>query len=292
VKIKTSISYKVVMTSIYVILVLFTLVTLLPVFSIFAGSLTSARENIMNPFILWPREPTLDAYRYIFSTDTMFNALRVTLIITIVGTAVNIFMTVLMAWPLAHTDLMGRKYLMFFVTFTLLFSGGMIPAFLVVRATGLLNTYSALIIPSAIGPFNLIIMKNFFQSIPSSLEESAKLDGANDLLILFRIIIPLAKAAIATITLFYAVSNWNTFTSALLYITDSRRWPLQVLLRQIVVLSQGGIGDELSLGEDFIIPPQGVKMAAIVFATVPILLVYPFLQKHFVKGVMVGSIKG
>jgi len=155
-----------------------------------------------------------------------------------------------------------------------------------------MNSYLSLMIPSAIGTFNLILMKNFFQQIPISLEESAKLDGANDLYILFKIILPLSMAAIATFTLFYAVGHWNTFMNALLYINDSQKWPLQVLLRQIVIMSQGGIGDELSLGEDFLIPPQGVKMAAIMFTTVPILCVYPFLQKHFVKGVMVGSIKG
>ena len=291
-KIKTSISYKIVTVIIYISLTLFALVTLLPVLSILAGSLTSARENLRNPFILWPSEPTLDAYRYIFSTNTMPRAMMVTIFITVCGTAINIVMTTLMAYPLAHTNLRGRKQLMLFVTFTMLFSGGMIPSYLVVRATGLMNSYLSLMIPSAIGTFNLILMKNFFQQIPISLEESAKLDGANDVYILFKIILPLSMAAIATFTLFYAVGHWNTFMNALLYINDSKKWPLQVLLRQIVIMSKGGIGDESSMGDGFVIPPQGVKMAAIMFTTGPILCVYPFLQKHFVKGVMVGSIKG
>jgi putative aldouronate transport system permease protein len=274
------------------VLIIFGLVTFLPVWSVLAGSLTSARENLLHPFILWPREPTLDSYRYILSTNTLPRSMLVTIFITVVGTAINIFMTTLMAYPLAHPQLRGRKVIMFFVTFTLLFSGGMIPNYLIVRATGLLNSYWALLLPGAIGTFNLILMKNFFQQIPVSLEESAKLDGANDVYILFKIILPLSMAAIATFTLFYAVGHWNTFMNALLYINDPEKWTLQVLLRQIVILSQGGAGDEMSMGEAFVIPAQGAKMASIMFCTIPILCVYPFLQKHFVKGVMSGSIKG
>ncbi|GHT67254.1 putative ABC transporter permease protein YtcP [Spirochaetia bacterium] len=277
---------------IYVVLTLFALITLIPFYSILVGSLASARENALHPLLLWPREPTLDSYRYILSTATMPRALLTTIYITIVGTAVNIAMSVLMAWPLAHKRIMGRHALMFFVTFTLLFNGGMIPNYFIVRGTGLMNSWAALIIPSAINAFNLILMKNFFQEIPASLEESAKLDGANDLGILIRIVIPLSMPSIATFTLFYAVAHWNSFMNVLLYINDSTKWTIQVLLRQIVILSQGGVGDSSTLGDSFVIPPQGVKMAAIMFSTFPILCVYPFLQKYFIKGVMAGSIKG
>jgi putative aldouronate transport system permease protein len=277
---------------IHVILFLFALITLIPFYSILAGSLASARENALNPLLLWPREPTLDSYRYIMSTPTMPKALLVTIYITIVGTAVNIVMTVLMAWPLAHRRIMGRHILMIYITFTMLFSGGMIPTYLVVRGVGLLNSWAALIIPTAINAFNLILMKNFFQEVPASLEESAKLDGANDLSILVRIVVPLSMPAIATFTLFYAVTHWNAFMNVLLYIRNSSKWTIQVLLRQIVILSQGGVGDSSMMGESFLIPPQGVKMAAIIFSTFPILCVYPFLQKYFIKGVMAGSIKG
>jgi putative aldouronate transport system permease protein len=277
---------------IHLILFLFALVTLIPFYSILAGSLASARENALNPLLLWPREPTLDSYRYILSTPTMPRALLVTIYITLVGTFVNILMTILMAWPLAHKRIMGRHGLMFFVTFTMLFSGGMIPNYIVVRATGLLNSWAALVIPSAINAFNLILMKNFFQEVPASLEESAKLDGANDLMILIRIVVPLSMPAIATFTLFYAVGHWNSFMNVILYINNSAKWTVQVLLRQIVILSQGGVGDSSMMGESFLIPPQGVKMAAIIFSTFPILCVYPFLQRYFIKGVMAGSIKG
>jgi putative aldouronate transport system permease protein len=181
---------------------------------------------------------------------------------------------------------------MFLITFTMIFSGGMIPGYFIVRSTGLLNKFGALIIPSLINAFNLILMKNFFQGIPASLEESAKLDGCNDLVILLRIVVPLSLPAIATFTLFYAVGHWNSFMNVLLYINDPKKWNIQVLLRQIVILSQGGVGDAAAVGEHFVIPPQGVKMAAIMFSTFPILCVYPFLQKYFTKGVLAGSIKG
>ena len=277
---------------IHIVLFFFALITVIPFYSIIVGSLASARENALNPLLLWTREPTLDSYRYLVSTPTMPRALLISVYITIVGTATNIFMTVLMAWPLAHKRIMGRSWIMFFVTFTMLFSGGMIPSYIVVRATGLLNSWAALVIPSAISAFNLILMKNFFQSLPDSLEESAKIDGANDLVILFRIVVPLSMAAIATFTLFYAVGHWNSFMPVILYINRANKWTVQVLLRQIVILSHRGVGDSSLMGEQFLVPPQGVKMAAIIFSTFPILCVYPFLQKYFMKGVMLGSIKG
>ena len=289
---KLSFGSRLVNAVIYLVLFLFALVTLLPFYSILVGSLASARENALNPFILWPKEPTLDAYRYILSTATMPRALLVTVYVTVIGTAVNIVMTTLMAWPLAHKRIMGRKIIMFLITFTMLFSGGMIPNYFIVKSTGLLNSFGALIIPGAISAFNLILMKNFFQEIPASLEESAKLDGYNDMSILIKIVIPLSLPAIATFTLFYAVGHWNSFMNVILYIADPKKWNIQVLLRQIVILSQGGIGDAASVGEHFVIPPQGVKMAAIMFSSLPIICVYPFLQKYFVKGVMAGSIKG
>lgn len=182
---------------------------------------------------------------------------------------------------------------MFAVVFTLMFSGGIIPSFLVVRALGLIDTYWAMMLPLAVNSFNLIILKNFFQSLPEGLEESAKIDGASDFGILFRIVIPLSMPAIATISLFYGVAYWNLFQQAVFYINDSTKWPIQVLLRQIVIMASGLDTDASNLDEGFIRPPEHtIKMAVIVFATVPILLVYPFLQKYFAKGVLLGSVKG
>jgi len=210
---------------------------------------------------------------------------------TLVGTLLSMLLTSLMAYGLSRRDLDGRRVIMFLVVFTMLFNGGMIPTFLVVKELGLIDTYAALILPSAIAAFNLIILKNFFQNIPDGLEESAKIDGCSDFGILFRIVLPLSMPAIATISLFYAVTYWNTYMSAILYLNKSEMWPIQVLLRQIVVLASG-MDYSSSLDSEVPPPEQSVKMAVIVVATLPILLVYPFLQKHFAKGAMLGSIKG
>ena len=178
------------------------------------------------------------------------------------------------------------------IVFSMLFSGGLIPTFLVVKGLGLLDSYWALMLPTAISAFNLIVVKSFFQEIPNELLESAKIDGCNDLGVLWKIVLPLSKPVIATFALFYAVGHWNDFFNALLYISDTTKWPLQVLLRQIVLLTSGSL--DLSTADlDYVKPPdQSIKMAVIVVGTIPILMVYPFLQKHFAKGVMLGAVKG
>jgi len=168
----------------------------------------------------------------------------------------------------------------------------MIPTYFVVKAFGMINSYWSLIIPTAISAFNLIVLKNFFQQIPEGLEESAKIDGCHDLGILFRIVLPLSMPAMATFGLFYAVSHWNTYFNAVMYINDSEKWPVQIVLRQIVLLSQDMIGDSTAQAEPMEYLPQTIRMASIVVATIPIVIVYPFLQKYFAKGVMLGSVKG
>ena len=275
----------------YTLLTIIALVTVLPFIHVVAGSFTTNAEIAAKKFVLIPTVWSLEAYKFIFSTDTIFRALSVSIGVTVIGTLISMFVTSLMAYGLSRRDLDGRNIIMFFVVFTMLFSGGMIPTFLVVKELGLIDSYAALILPSTIGAFNMIILKNFFQNIPEGLEESAKIDGCNDFGILFRIVLPLSMPAIATISLFYAVTYWNTYLSAILYLNDSQMWPIQVLLRQIVVLASGM---DYSSNLDSAVPPpdQSVKMAVIVVATLPILLVYPFLQKHFAKGAMLGSIKG
>ncbi|GIP44360.1 putative ABC transporter permease protein YtcP [Paenibacillus sp. J45TS6] len=275
----------------YTLLTIIALVTVLPFIHVVAGSFTTNAEIAAKKFVLIPTVWSLEAYKFIFSTDTIFRALSVSVGVTVIGTLLSMFVTSLMAYGLSRRDLDGRNVIMFLVVFTMLFSGGMIPTFLVVKELGLIDSYAALILPSAIGAFNMIILKNFFQNIPEGLEESAKIDGCNDFGILFRIVLPLSLPSIATISLFYAVTYWNTYLSAILYLNDSQMWPIQVLLRQIVVLASGM---DYSSNLDSAVPPpdQSVKMAVIVVATLPILLVYPFLQKHFAKGAMLGSIKG
>lgn len=276
----------------YVFLGIFALVTVIPFISIISGSFATSREVLAHSFLLFPTELSLDAYKYIFSTGSIMSSMRNSVFITVVGTTVNLIFTILMAYPLAHSKLKGRRGVMLMVIFTMLFSGGMIPTFLVVKMTGLLNSIWAVIIPNAISAFNLIVLKNFFQQIPMELEESAKIDGCNYLAILIRIMLPLSLPAIATFALFYAVGHWNSYFHAVLYINDSKKWPIQVLLRQIVLLSSGGAGGTSGLADNVVVPPQTVKMATITVSTLPILCVYPFLQKHFTKGVLMGSVKG
>lgn len=176
------------------------------------------------------------------------------------------------------------------VVFSMLFSGGMIPTFLVVRSLGLINSYWSMILPVTVNAMNMIIMRNFFQALPNSLEESAKMDGCTDFGVFFKIMLPLALPSIATISLFYAVTYWNTYMTAILYINDSSKWPIQILLRQIVIVSSGMQAESSAV--DIIPPAQTIKMAVIVIATVPMLVAYPFVQKYFVKGALVGSVKG
>lgn len=275
----------------FTLLAIIALVTILPFIHVVAGSFTTSAEIAANKFVLIPKVWSLEAYKFIFSTNTLFKAMGVSIGITLVGTVFSMLITSLMAYALSRRDLDGRKLVNFLVVFTMLFHGGMIPTFLVVKELGLINSYAALILPSAISAFNMIILKNFFQNIPEGLEESAKIDGCNDFGILFRIVLPLSLPALATIGLFYSVTYWNTYMNAILYLDDSTKWPIQVLLRQIVVLASGM---DHSATLDAAVPPpdQTIKMAVIVVATLPILCVYPFLQKHFAKGAMLGSMKG
>ncbi len=275
----------------YFLLALIALITVLPFIHVVGSSFATSAEVANTKFLLFPTKFTLDAYEYIFSTDTIFKGLGVSVIVTLGGTLWSMFFSTLTAYGLARKDLVGRRVINFLIVFTLLFNGGMIPTFLVVQQTGLLNSLWALIIPVTINAFNMIILRSFFVNIPESLEESAKIDGANDFSILFRIVLPISLPAIATISLFYAVTYWNTYMHAILYLSDAGKWPIQVLLRQIVVLASGLTYDGAAYTD--VPPPETtIKMATIVVATVPILLVYPFLQKYFAKGALLGSVKG
>ncbi|MCY7916430.1 carbohydrate ABC transporter permease [Bacillus vallismortis] len=266
-------------------------ITILPFLYIIAGSFATEAELAQRSFFIFPSTFTLDAYKYVFSTPTFIRSMGVSIFITVVGTAVQLFFTFTMAYPLAKRHVKGRNLLLNLVIFSMLFSGGMIPTYLVVKSLGLLDTYWALILPMAINPFNLIIIKNFFQQLPRELEESAKIDGCSEIGVFWRIALPLSKPVIATFALFYAVGIWNDFFHALLYINDSAKWPLQMVLRQVTILSDltATNGDTM---QNTVPPEQGIKLAVIVIATLPILAVYPFLQKHFAKGMLIGSVKG
>lgn len=277
---------------VYAILVVVFLIVFFPLMYVVSTSFASARELALNKFLIFPKHPTLEVYQYIFSTSTFLRSMIVTIVITVVGTLVNLVMTCLMAYPLSRKALPGRSVIMTAVTFTLVFSGGMIPMYLVVNSLGLIDTYTSLILPGAISSFNLILVKNFFQEIPESLIDAAQIDGSSEMNTLARIVLPLSKPALATFTTFYAVGHWNQFMQPLLYLNDSKKWTIQILLRQIVLMSQSGVGDEDAMPPGFVLPVKSLKMACIVVSTLPIIAAYPFMQKYFDKGVMSGSIKG
>ncbi|MFC3492583.1 carbohydrate ABC transporter permease [Glycomyces rhizosphaerae] len=265
------------------------LLAILPFVYVLAGSFATELEITTRPFFLWPNEFTTASYESILSSDVIVRAFVTTIAVTFVGTMIQLALTVLMAYPLSKVDLPGRRTILSLVIFTMVFSAGMIPTFLVVKDLGLLDSYWALILPMAINPFSLIIIKNFFQQLPHELEESAKIDGANELQVLRHVVLPLSKPVLATFALFYAVGIWNDYLSPLLYLSDTGKWTLQMILRQVTAAASLS-ADELN--SDVPPPAQGIKFAVVVIATIPVLLAYPFLQKHFAKGMLIGSVKG
>lgn len=273
-----------------IILAVFGFITLVPFLYVIAGSFATELELTTRTFFIVPHTFTTEAYSYIFQTGNVINSLIRTLGVTIVGTIVHLVVTFSMAYPLSKKQLWGRSFILKCITVTLVFGGGMIPTYLVVKSLGLLDSYWALIIPACVNPFNLIIIKNNFQEFPAELIEAAKIDGCSEIKTFLSIVIPLSMPVVATFTLFYAVGIWNDFFSAFLYINDSAKWTLQIILRQITLMSDiTASGDILDAS---LIPKEAVKLATIAIATVPILCIYPFLQKHFAKGMMIGSVKG
>ena len=279
---------------IYGIVGLAAFTTVLPIIYIIFNSFATELELQTRSMFLIPRTWSVDAYTYIFSSSKLLRSFGNSVFITICGTAINLFFTVTMAYPLSKKYLRGRTALHNMVIFSMFFSGGMIPGFIVVSSwLGMRGTYWALLLPGAISAYNMMIVKNFFQGIPQELEESAHLDGCNDLVTLVRIVLPLSMPVLATFALFYAVGHWNSWFPAMIYLTDSKMYPLQLILRNIIVTAETSAGDMSLMDPNFVEPPkQSIKMAVIVVATVPIMCVYPFLQKYFVKGVMVGALKG
>ena len=279
----------------YFVIGLAAFTTVMPIIYIIFNSFATELELQTRSMFIIPNTWSLDAYRYIFASNKLIRAFGNSVLITVAGTLINLFCTVTMAYPLSKKYLRGRTPLLNAIIFSMFFSGGMIPGFVVVSSwLGLRGTYWALLLPGAISAYNMMIVKNFFQGIPQELEESAALDGCNDISTLWRIVLPLSLPVLATFGLFYAVGHWNAYFSAMIYMTGAKeKWPLQVLLRELIIMSNGTAGDMANMADDFVQPPeQSVKMAVIVVSTVPIMCVYPFLQKYFVKGVMVGALKG
>ncbi|PJN54825.1 L-arabinose transport system permease protein AraQ [Paenibacillus sp. GM2FR] len=277
----------------YTFLVLLVIATLYPLLYVLFASFSDSSQLLANKGLLWkPVGFSLDAYKSVLANPGIGIGFRNTLFIVVFGVIVNLFMTALGAYVLSRKNVMWNKVFMFFIVFTMFFGGGLIPLYLIVKGVGLLDSLWSTILPFAISTFNLIIMRTSFMGIPDSLEESAKIDGANHFTILFRIIIPLSMPVIAVMILYYAVDKWNGWFYASVFIKSRELFPLQLVLREILIanstesMSAGAsAGDRFQIGET-------IKYATIMVATIPILCIYPFLQRYFVKGVMVGSLKG
>lgn len=271
-----------------VILSLCGIVAVFPLLYVVSVSLTPLGEVLRSgSFPIIPRQITFSAYKTLLQEAGMVKALGVTVLVTVAGTFLNMLFTVLMAYPLSRKWLPGRSLFLMMILFTMLFSGGIVPTYLIVKAMGLLNSLWALILPTLIGSFNVLIVKSFFEQLPEEIFESARMDGAGEFRILVQMALPLSLSVMATISLFYAVGHWNDFFQAIMYITDRNLFPLQVVVREILMQTQQPIENVENMT-----PTQTLQMAAVVLASLPIIVVYPFLQKYFTKGMLLGSIKG
>ena len=269
--------------------------TLFPFVNLIAKSLSSEKALITGRVSILPVDFQLGTYKFVLGNPQFINAFKISILVTILGTLFGVIMTIMIAYPLSKTRLEGRKWFLLYFVFAMIFNGGLIPTYLVMQKLKLVNNFWVMILPAVVNVYNMLIMKNFFESLPDSIEESAKIDGASTFTILGRIVIPLAKPVIATISLFFAVAHWNSYYNAMIYITKVDLKPLQLYLKELVsstkdVLEQSGYNPDLD--GMYNSSPEAVQAASIVAATMPIIIVYPFLQKYFVKGVLVGSVKG
>ncbi|ACM61169.1 putative aldouronate transport system permease protein [Caldicellulosiruptor bescii] len=275
----------------HIFLGIWAIITVLPFLYVLAASFAPDSEIKTRTFFIIPHNPTLLTYKFIFASNYFLRSMLNSVIITVGGTLVNLFFTFTMAYALSKKHFIGRSIVLNGIIFTMLFGGGMIPTYLLVKSLGLLNSYWALWLPGAISPFNFFVVKNFFQEMPQDLEDAARIDGCTEAQVLWKIILPLSKPIIATFALFYGVGHWNSWFGALLYINDAEKWPVQLILRQIVMLSTTLASDLTQFDPNFQPPQESLKMAIIVVATLPIMLLYPWLQKYFIKGMFIGSLK-
>lgn len=278
-----------------IILGLVALSVLYPLIFIVSASFSNSLAVIQGRVWLWPVDPTLEGYKAVFKSPDVPRGFINSIYVMCVGTTINVILTIALAYPLSRRDLYGRNIFMGLITFTMLFSGGLIPSFLLIRSLGMYNTYWAIIIPGAVGVYNVIVARTFFSSnIPQDLLEAAVMEGCGDFYVLLRIVIPLSAPIIAVLTMFYAVGHWNSYFSALIYLRDPAKKTLQLVLRDILIVNQ--VGDEMLRDAETQAKMEGLaqllKYSLMVVATLPMMILYPFIQKHFVKGIMVGAIKG
>lgn len=274
-----------------VFLLIFTAAMLYPFLYVLSMSISEASHVIAKDIVLLPRGFSLDAYEMLLQTPTLSIAYGNTVLYTVAGTAINLFMTITYAYPLSRRQFFLRNPLMLYMTITMFFGGGMIPMFILIKNLGLYNTRWALLLPGAISAFNCIIARTFFQSLPEELAESGKLEGANDLHILASIMLPLSMPVVAVLALYYAVGHWNAYFNAMLYVPSTRLQPLQLLLRRILIQFSNDLAPDaqVDIGKVYII--EKMRYAVIIVTMLPIVCVYPFLQRYFMKGVMIGALK-
>ncbi|WP_453990516.1 carbohydrate ABC transporter permease [Bacillus nitroreducens] len=286
---RRSTSEKIFGSMIVVFLIFYGALALFPLLHVFAQSLSSASAIGSGKVFLWPVETTFENYQEILKNPSIWQALKVSIFITVVGTIINLVMTASLAYPLSRDEYKGKRFILLLILFVWIFNAPLIPNYLLLKELGMVNTLWALMIPNAITTFNLLVMRSFFLAIPKELIESARMDGAGELRTLWSIILPLSKPVMATMCLLYAVMHWNTYTAAIYYIQDASLMPIQVKLAQYVKESADALlpNDEIvSMTSE-----EGIKMAVVVIAAIPIIILYPFLQKHFVKGMTLGAVK-
>lgn len=270
------------------ILILLSLCMLLPFMHVIAQSLSEDRYVISGSVGIWPKGFSTAAYQFAFNDTPILQAFRNTLFITVVGTLLALFVEASSAYPLSIPSFRGRRGFMYYFVFTMLFSAGLIPGFLLMRSLGLLNNLWSMILPHLLNVFNLILIKNYYEGLPESISESAKIDGANHIQILFRIVLPMSLPILATVALFTAVEFWNSYFNAMLYLSDPKKVTLQLFLVNLV--KQANTTD--SITSDIIVAPDTVRSASVIIGLIPILLVYPFVQRYFVTGITLGAVKG
>jgi putative aldouronate transport system permease protein len=286
-----SLDDKIIDASVYIIIVLVIIIVAFPLLAVISMSVTPQAELLKNGgFVLLPRSFSMEGYHILLSKSDFPNALKVNVILTLIGTAVNIILSTLTAYPLSRKNLPGRNWILLLMVFTMFFGGGMIPTYLIVKNLGLLNSFWAMILPGAISTYNMLLMKSFFEGLPQDLFESARIDGAAELRVLLVIVLPLSLPILMTVGLFYMVGHWNSFFAAIFYITDRKLYPLQVFLREM--LSAVASNEQMEVNPESMIPTQTLRMCSVVVSTLPIVIVYPFIQKYFTKGVLLGSVKG
>lgn len=276
------------------ILLVCVVLVVLPFVAIIATSLADADQvNRAGGYVLWPDDVTFSSYRALLSGGLVSKAMLVSIGVTVVGTALSLVSSIMLAYGLSRPGSFGHKPVLMLLLMSLLFAPGIIPSYLMVKQLGLINSYWSLILPTMINAFNVIVLRSFFMNLPKELIDAARIDGASELKILTKIVLPLSKASVAVIGLFYAVTYWNAFFNALLYINDAAKWPMQLVLRSYVVNNAALSGGQIDVAAGAPVPPaQSLQAAILVLSIVPIVIVYPFLQRHMNKGVMVGAVKG